>query len=495
MASFISLVSLATIAAAVPVPAPQNDANSNTTGNAIPAPAAAAAAAPAAAAPAQIDLTVLNFALTLEHLEDTFYKQALSKFGPSDFESIGLPGNFINSQFQTVASDEAIHVNFLQSAIQSTFGMNMAVPACTYNFDTALANVQNFITFASILERTGVQAYDGGLHLVQSNDIKTAAATIATVEGRHSSFLNLLTNSGPAPGPFETALGIRPVISIAAGLIKQCPFTLPAMPFPALTTVSGVGSTAIQPVQAGSVIPLMFDAGAGAAMGMGNMGMTGAEVAAGPTMLDATLPTVDASTAGPVDGSSMNADAAAASTTDAILPVADGAATDATMSATDGAGVSMMRRQNGGLQCNWVFGLTQKRTAMQLTQGGGSCTVPQDIEQAQFSQAVLFVVNQDRDVSLDDDKNVVAGPATIFVGGPNSVSSGAGSSVVGGGTSNLIASDGSSLGPNVDIGSSIGSVGTVGGEVVLVGRDSKISGSSAIMVCNLLVVVAFALYM
>ncbi|KAI8611326.1 ferritin-like domain-containing protein [Chytriomyces sp. MP71] len=396
----LALVSLAVASVAAPVAAPAPPkanidpntglpaipfagtaaaANTMNTGNAAAAGKVAmgttmntAMAATAAGAPAQIDLTVLNFALTLEHLEDTFYKQGLAKFGPSAFDGIGLPGSFIFSQLATVAQDEAIHVNFLQTAIQKTFGMNMAVPACTYNFDTALANVQNFITFASILERTGVQAYDGGVHLIVNNDIKTAAASIATVEGRHSSFLNLLTGSGPAPGPFETALGIRPVISIAAGLIKQCPFPLPAMPFPALTTVSGVGSTAQQAVQVGTTIPLLFNAGAGAAMGMGNMGMMGA-------------PSMAGSQGAPGPEAAM------------------------------GGAAGMERRQAAGLQCNWVYGVTQTRTPLQIGNGGGSCMVPQGIAQAQFAQAVLFLVNQNRDVTLDDDKNVVAGPATIFI--------------------------------------------------------------------------------
>ncbi|KAJ3245699.1 hypothetical protein HDU78_008756 [Chytriomyces hyalinus] len=296
-------------------------------------------AATTSAAPAPIDLTVLNFALTLEHLEATYYQEGLSKFGLDAFSSIGLP-NFVLQQFKTIAADESIHVTFLQNAIAATFGMNLAVPKCTYNFDGALANIQSFITFAAILEKTGVQAYDGGVKLIVNDNIKTAAATIATVEGRHSSFLNLLTGAGPAPGPFDTPLGIRPVISIAAGLIKSCPYTLPAMPFPALTTVDGSGLTSGTPVASGSTIPLMFTGGMG-------------------------------------------------------------------MSATDAASLS----------CNWVFGVEpQVRTSIQMGSNGPECQVPSEIQKAAFTQAVVFVVNEGRDVTLDDDKNVVAGPATVFVG-------------------------------------------------------------------------------
>ncbi|KAI9346107.1 ferritin-like domain-containing protein [Obelidium mucronatum] len=289
---------------------------------------------------AQIDLTVLNFALTLEHLESTFYQEGLARFGVADFENIGIPASVAN-EFLTVAAEEAIHVTTLQSVIGAKFGMNLAVPKCVYNFDAALANVQSFVTFAALLEVTGVQAYAGGLHLVESNDIKNAAASIATVEGRHSAFLNLLTGSGAAPGPFDTAMGLRPIVSIAAGLIRSCPFPLPAQPFPGLTT-GGFGSSPQTAVSANSFIPL--------------------EIA-----------------------STVNTE---------------------------------------GLLCNWAFGVQQLRTPIvPATDSAGrvvpSCQVPIAIPQALFTQTMLFVVDQNRDVSLDDDKNVVAGPTTVHVFPPS----------------------------------------------------------------------------
>ncbi|KAJ3095685.1 hypothetical protein HDU96_001095, partial [Phlyctochytrium bullatum] len=174
-----------------------------------------------------VDLDILNFALVLENLESEFYRQGLTKFSAQHFNDAHFPG-FVRDEFVRISNHEDVHVTFLTDVITTVFGAGKAGGKCEFNFDVALANVHNFVTFAAILERTGVSAYTGANHLITDPNILTAGAAIATTEGRHSSFLNLLTGVLPAVGSFDTPLGIQPIVSIAAPLIKSCPFQLPA---------------------------------------------------------------------------------------------------------------------------------------------------------------------------------------------------------------------------------------------------------------------------
>lgn len=60
---------------------------------------------------------ILNYALTLEHLEDTFYRDGLAKFSEADFAAAGFDSTFYGN-VKRVASDEAEHVSFLTSALK-----------------------------------------------------------------------------------------------------------------------------------------------------------------------------------------------------------------------------------------------------------------------------------------------------------------------------------------------------------------------------------------
>lgn len=79
------------------------------------------------------DVQILNYALTLEYLEENFYAGALGKFDASAFESAGFP-SWVRERFEQIYSHEQAHVAFLSGALGSS-----ATKACNYSLYVPLA--------------------------------------------------------------------------------------------------------------------------------------------------------------------------------------------------------------------------------------------------------------------------------------------------------------------------------------------------------------------
>ena len=179
------------------------------------------------------DIGVLNYALTLEHLEYAFYRDGLRKFGERQFEEANVfdgLGRYLrrnaHENFVRIRNHEFTHVETLKSVIESLGGE--PVPECTYNFEqTAFANVAKFVEVAQFLENTGVKAYDGAIAHIEAAQLLTAGATIATVEARHASYLNLLNRDVPFPSAFDEPAAPRAICEAVqaenGGFIVSCP--------------------------------------------------------------------------------------------------------------------------------------------------------------------------------------------------------------------------------------------------------------------------------
>jgi hypothetical protein len=195
--------------------------------------ATAAAAAPIAQNTTDIDVTVLQFALTLEHLENVFYKEALANFTQQMFLDAGFSATYYNN-LQFIAADEEQHVLFLQTAIQAAGCAPVA--ACSYNF--AFTDVASFITLSSVLEGVGTSAYLGAAGLITSKTILTAAGSILVTEALHTSMQRGAIGEVPMANPNGTPLDPMAVFTLAASFIVSCPSTNAALPFTAFPSLA-----------------------------------------------------------------------------------------------------------------------------------------------------------------------------------------------------------------------------------------------------------------
>lgn len=166
--------------------------------------------------PFKNEVDVLNYALTLEHIESTFYREGLAQFDVAAFEALGYQAG-VRDRIAVIGENEAQHVDALTAAIKSLKGE--PVEEATYDF--GYTDLASFLQVAALLEKTGVSAYEGAAqYLIDNDDLLTAALTIHGSEARHSAYLNVVTgNESPFPMAFDPVLTPAEVLEIAGPLI------------------------------------------------------------------------------------------------------------------------------------------------------------------------------------------------------------------------------------------------------------------------------------
>jgi serine-rich repeat adhesion-like glycoprotein len=145
------------------------------------------------------DVDILNFALTLEYLESTFYEEAKTKVKAS---------GELKSLLSLLASDEKQHVEALEGTIKKLGGKPVAKP--TFNFE--YSGTSGFLKLAETFENVGVGAYNGAAPGIKSKEVLAAAGSIVQVEARHAAAIALQNGMEPAPEAFDKALEEKEVL-------------------------------------------------------------------------------------------------------------------------------------------------------------------------------------------------------------------------------------------------------------------------------------------
>jgi hypothetical protein len=157
------------------------------------------------------DVAILNYALTLEHLEADFYGRggrvdSLSRRERSILEAIG--------------EHERAHVEAITASIEELGGKPGPKPDFKYP-SGVFANRAKYLDTAFDLQAWAVRAYHGQVTFIKSKALLGAAASIAGVESRHAAILADLTGKDPFPAPLERPAEMGRVLEVVQPFVKN----------------------------------------------------------------------------------------------------------------------------------------------------------------------------------------------------------------------------------------------------------------------------------
>lgn len=193
-----------------------------------------------AAPPLDDDLQILNYALTLEHLESAAYKAVLGMNV--------LTGRAL-TYFQAFGAHESTHVDTITMAIRQLGGT--PVSPANYNFSSVPKDAAGIVAFFQTVEAVGASAYLGAAASIKANNILDAALSIHAVEAEHAAALADLVMPGGdlfAPEAFATPRTPDQVMQIVA------PFFM-AQTAPAATGTGGGTAATAAPTRAATAAP------------------------------------------------------------------------------------------------------------------------------------------------------------------------------------------------------------------------------------------------
>jgi rubrerythrin len=166
------------------------------------------------------DGDILNFALTLEYLESTFYEQGNAANVITDSREKDI--------FSTIQKDEEAHVAALTDTLNKLGVAPVAKPTITFPAG-AFASRDSYLKLAMVFENTGVGAYLGQAGSITNKDILQAAAGIFGIEARHAALVGVISGATPEGGVYkgatETAIAKADVLTAVTPFLAGMPNT------------------------------------------------------------------------------------------------------------------------------------------------------------------------------------------------------------------------------------------------------------------------------
>ena len=153
--------------------------------------------------PATRDLEIVQYALTLEHLETDFYNAVIDSGVVKDMA--------LAETAKLIRDNEQEHVDALTGTVKQLGGRPQRPKT---NFDAVLeGGEQTVLETAATVENLGAAAYLGQAGRIQSKEILAAALAIHSVEGRHAAALNRVVGKTIVPdGAFAKPASMAEVL-------------------------------------------------------------------------------------------------------------------------------------------------------------------------------------------------------------------------------------------------------------------------------------------
>jgi len=147
------------------------------------------------------DVAILNYALTLEYLETTFYEKVVAA---------GLFSGSVGDLIKSFGAQEKTHVEALKGAVEKLGG----TPAANPNGKFPITSASQVAGLAYTVENLGASAYLGQAARIKSPEILATALAIHSVEARHAATLGTLVKKSLTPdGAFAKPADMSTVLA------------------------------------------------------------------------------------------------------------------------------------------------------------------------------------------------------------------------------------------------------------------------------------------